>query len=91
MERNQRAAGYRLDVSTDSSFGNYVSGFQDLDVGNATSEVVTDLSPNATLLLRVRAYDSSAPAASSGAIAVTTMPILSSRPDASPARSRVRR
>jgi sugar lactone lactonase YvrE len=69
------AAGYRLDVSTDSSFGNYVSGFQDLDVGNATSEVVTDLSPNATYYYRVRAYDSSGAGASSGAIAVTTMPI----------------
>jgi sugar lactone lactonase YvrE len=69
------AAGYRLDVSTDSSFGSYVSGFQDLDVGNVTSEVVTGLSPNATYYYRVRAYDSSGAGASSGAIAVTTMPI----------------
>jgi len=69
------AAGYRLDVATDRSFGSYVSGFQDLDVGNVTSEVVTGLSPNATYYYRVRAYDSSGAGASSGAIAVTTMPI----------------
>jgi sugar lactone lactonase YvrE len=68
------AAGYRIDVSTDSSFGSYVSGFHDLDVGNVTSEVVTGLGPNATYYYRVRAYDSSGTGASSGAIAVTTMP-----------------
>jgi sugar lactone lactonase YvrE len=69
------AAGYRLDVSTDSSFGSFVSGFKDLDIGNVTSEVVSGLSPNTTYYYRVRAYDSSGVGASSGAIAVTTMPI----------------
>ena len=32
------ATGYQLDVATNSSFTNYVPGYQDLDVGNTTSE-----------------------------------------------------
>jgi hypothetical protein len=40
------ATGYRLDVATESSFNNYVPGFQDLDVGNTTSYNVTGLSAN---------------------------------------------
>src|ERR1700751_3149091 len=31
------ATGYRLDVATDSLFTNYVTGYQNLNVGNATS------------------------------------------------------
>src|SRR5437868_551734 len=34
------AAGYRLDVSTQSSFASYISGYQDLDVGNITTWIV---------------------------------------------------
>ncbi|MBX7246682.1 MAG: endonuclease/exonuclease/phosphatase family protein [Candidatus Sumerlaeaceae bacterium] len=37
------AAGYHLDVSTNSNFSSYVDGFQDLDVGNVTSYEVTGL------------------------------------------------
>src|SRR5207244_12446198 len=33
--------GYHLDVSTNSSFSTYVPGYQDLNVGNATSRSVT--------------------------------------------------
>src|SRR5437016_117651 len=35
------AIGYRLDVSTSNSFGSYVNGYYDLDVGNVTWQVVT--------------------------------------------------
>jgi len=31
------AMGYRLDVSTNSSFSSFVSGYQNLDVSNVTS------------------------------------------------------
>src|SRR5205807_1123966 len=34
------ATGYRLDVSPDNAFGSYVSGYQDLDVGNALNQTV---------------------------------------------------
>src|SRR3712207_7448110 len=48
--------GYRLDVSTSNTFNTYLSGYQDLDVGNATSRSVTGLSAGTTYYYRVRAY-----------------------------------
>jgi hypothetical protein len=51
------ATGYRLDVSTSRSFESYVSGYQNLDVGDMTSRVVSGLSPGTTYYYRVRAYD----------------------------------
>ena len=50
------ATGYRLDVSTSSSFSTYVPGYQNLNVGNATSRSVTGLNPSTTYYYRVRAY-----------------------------------
>ena len=50
-----------LDVSTSSSFGSYVDGYHDLDVGNATGRVVTGLSRGTTYYYRVRAYDATGP------------------------------
>jgi VCBS repeat protein len=52
------AIGYRLDVSTNSAFTSYVNGYQDLDVGNVTGQVVTGLSQGTTYYYRVHAYDS---------------------------------
>jgi hypothetical protein len=49
------ATGYRLDVSTSSSFVNYVPGYQDLDVGNTTSYNVTGLAARTIYYYRVRA------------------------------------
>ncbi len=70
------ATGYRLDVSTDSSFGSFVSGFQDLDVGNVTSKAVSGLSANTTYYYRIRAYDSTGTGADSNAVAATTSPTV---------------
>ena len=39
------ATGYRLDVSTSPSFNSFVSGYENLDVGNITSRIVSGLSP----------------------------------------------
>ena len=66
------ATGYRLDVSADSSFGSFVSGFQDLDVGGATSRAVSGLSANTTYYYRIRAYTGAGTGASSNSIATTT-------------------
>src|SRR6266446_813109 len=47
------AIGYRLDVSTSSSFNSYVSGYQDLDAGNVTFRIVSGLSAGTTYYYRV--------------------------------------
>ena len=66
------ARGYRLDVSTDSSFGSFVAGYQNLDVGNVTSVTISSLSASTTYYYRVRAYDSAGTSSNSSTIAVTT-------------------
>ena len=63
------AAGYRLDVSISGSFSSYVSGYQGLDVGNATNRIVSGLTPGTIYYYRVRAYNSLG--ASSGSILKT--------------------
>jgi hypothetical protein len=66
------ANGYRLDVSTNSSFSSFVSGYQNLDVGNALSRSVTGLSPATTFHYRVRAYNTAGTSSDSGTIQATT-------------------
>ncbi|MGA9996322.1 MAG: NF038122 family metalloprotease [Pyrinomonadaceae bacterium] len=66
------ATGYRLDVSTSSTFGSYVSGYQDLDVGNVLSRSVTGLNSNTTYYYRVRAYNSGGTSGNSNTISLTT-------------------
>ena len=45
------ATGYRLDVSTTPSFDSYVNRYRDLDVGNATSHIVSGLDRGTKSLL----------------------------------------
>src|SRR4029453_667376 len=54
------AIGYLLDVSTSSSFDNYVEGYHDLDVGNVTGRVVTGLDRGTNYYYRVRPYTADA-------------------------------
>jgi phosphodiesterase/alkaline phosphatase D-like protein len=69
------ATKYRLDVSTDVNFGSgtFVSGFEDLDAGVATSTSVTGLTAGVTYYYRLRAENSSGTSSSSTAITVTTL------------------
>ena len=69
------ANGYRLDVSQTSSFVSYVSGYQNLDVGNAISYVVnTNLNPGTTYYYRVRAYNTSGTSYNSLTKSLVTLP-----------------
>ena len=67
------ATGYRLDVSRNSSFSTYVAGYQNLNVGNATSRSVTGLNASTTYYYRVRAYNGSGTSGNSNVINVTTL------------------
>jgi hypothetical protein len=66
------AIGYRLDVSTSPSFDSYVTGYRDLDVGNATTQIVSGLSPGVDYHYRVRAYDSDATSGNSEPVVAST-------------------
>jgi Fibronectin type III domain len=66
------ATGYRLDVATDSSFVNYVPGYQDLDVGNMTSYNVTGLTARTIYYYRVRAYNGNGTSPNSNVVQVKT-------------------
>jgi hypothetical protein len=68
------ATGYRLDVSTSSTFVTYVPGYQNLDVGNTTSRNVTGLKRNTTYYYRVRAYNGNGTSPNSNVIKVKTRP-----------------
>ena len=66
------ASGYRLDVSATSTFSSFLSGYQNLDVGNALTRSVTGLNPSTTYYYRVRAYNSNGTSGNSNSISVTT-------------------
>ena len=68
------ATGYRLDVATNSSFTNYVTGYQNLNVGNTLSRSVTGLSSSTTYYYRVRAYNGTGTSGNSNVVSVTTLP-----------------
>lgn len=66
------ATSYRLDVSTSSGFGSFVSGYNNLTV-SGTAQSVTGLSNGVTYYYRVRAVNAcNETSANSGTIAATT-------------------
>jgi len=68
------ATGYRLDVSTNSTFVTYVPGYQNLDVGGTTSRSITGLAPNTTYYYRLRAYNGNGTSPNSNVIRLKTRP-----------------
>src|SRR6266404_4995810 len=66
------AKGYLLDVSTTNSFGTYVAGYHDLDVGNVNGRAVTGLSPGTTYYYRVRPYTGAGSGGYSNMVTATT-------------------
>lgn len=67
------ATGYRLDVSTSSTFSTFVTGYNNRDVGNVTSYPVTGLNANTQYYYRLRAYNSSGTSSNSNTIPVRTL------------------
>lgn len=70
------ATGYRLDVSTSPSFDSFVSGYENLDVGNITSRIVSGLRPGTNYYYRVRAYNVLGIASNSEVMTATTLTTL---------------
>src|SRR5438105_6354735 len=66
------AIGYRLDVSTSSSFDSYVKGYRDFDAGGITSHVITGLRADTTYYYRIRAYSAAGTSADSGVTSAAT-------------------
>ena len=87
------ATKYFLDVSTNSSFSTFVTGYNNLDVGNVLNYALTGLNPGTTYYYRVRAYSncgtspSSATMNSATTASPTTAPTVSAatNPDCSSA------
>ncbi len=69
------ATGYRLDVSTSSTFEGYTTGYDDLDAGIATSLTVTGVTLDQPYYYRVRAYNASGVSGYSNVIVVMTNPV----------------
>ncbi len=67
------ATKYFLDVATDNTFSNYVSGYENLDVGNNTSANITGLNPLTNYYYRVRANNSLGTSGNSNTVQVTTL------------------
>lgn len=74
------ATGYRLDVSTSSNFSSYLTGYNGVDVGNATSRAITGLSADTTYYYRVRAFNSSGTSGNSSSASVKTITATVTKP-----------
>ncbi len=67
------ASAYLLDIATNATFTNMVTGYWGLDVGNVTNHAVTGLSGSTTYYYRVRGYNTSHHTYYTGNISATTL------------------
>ncbi|NJD89655.1 MAG: hypothetical protein FIB05_16775, partial [Betaproteobacteria bacterium] len=68
------ADGYKIDVATDAGFSSIVVGYNNKDVGTATSFVVTGLNNGTTYYYQIRSYSASRTSGNSNSITVLTVP-----------------
>ena len=68
------ATGYYLDVATDAGFTTFVTGYDNLDVGNVTTKNVTGLSSRAGYYYRLRSYNAVGTSGNSNVINSTSTP-----------------
>lgn len=68
------ATAYALDVATDSAFSAFVTGYNNVNCGSATSLAVSGLASGTTYYYRVRAANASGTGASSGTQSALTLP-----------------
>lgn len=66
------ATGYRLDVSTTPSFDSYVPGYEDRELGNVTSHIVTGLERGTQYYYRIRPHNSAGTGADSETMPAAT-------------------
>nr|WP_294922355.1 T9SS sorting signal type C domain-containing protein [uncultured Flavobacterium sp.] len=67
------ATGYKLDVATDMGFNNFLSGYQDKELSNVTSETITGLAANTVYYVRLRAISDCGTSLNSNIINVNPM------------------
>jgi hypothetical protein len=73
-EASSGATGYYLDVATDSGFTSFVSGYENLDVGDVlTYSVDSNISAGTDYYYRVRAYNTYGTSSDSNTISLTTL------------------
>ena len=79
------AIGYRMDLSTENTFSNYISAYQNLDIGGVTSKNVIGLAGGTAYYYRVRAYNSGGTSTNSNIIKAKTIVNPPSTPTATAA------
>jgi len=67
------ASGYKLSVTSDEDFTNYVPGYANLEVGNVLSWDIEGLSPVTTYYYRVKAYNIAGTSNNGNMVSLTTL------------------
>ena len=67
------ATSYYLDLASDNLFTSYITGFENLSVGNVTNYSITGLTNNSTYYYRIRSYNATGASVNSSTITANTL------------------